>query len=217
MPQSEKQIKQFLTIQSHERFAKLFISESKTKTIIFVKKEMYIYNKEFSYYEPVDFDGRFKHLVSEVLHTTIEPWEQHFAKKLSDVVQNKELDKEEKDEIKDKLKLIQKQIANAIKSIETTTFMKNIVDQILSQLIMTIEEQEKLNICENCINFRNGKLNLKTSEFSERTQDDFVTEYLNYDFQLKPNKAVKKEVSEILKQICNSDEDDYDFIMNFLR
>jgi len=43
-----------------------------------------------------------------------------------------------------------------------------------------------------------------------------VTEYLNYDFQLKPNKAIKKEVTEILKQICNSNEDDFDFIMNFL-
>jgi len=216
MPLSEKQIKKFLAIQSHERFAKLFIAESKTKTIIFSKKEMYIYNTEFSYYEPVDLGGRFISLVSDVLHATIEPWEQHFAQKLADVVSNKELDKEEKNEIKDQLKVIQKQLTVAIKSIETTTFIKNIVDQISSQLIMTIEEQEKLNTCENCLNFRNGKLDLKTSEFSERTQDDFVTEYLNYDFQLKPNKAIKKEVTEILKQICNSNEDDYDFIMNFL-
>lgn len=216
MPLSEKQIKKFLAIQSHERFANLFISESKTKTVIFSKKEMYIYNTEFNYYEPVDLDGRFKSLVSKVLHATIEPWEHHFAQKLADVVSNKELDKEEKNEIKDQLKIIQKQLTIAIKSIETTTFIKNIVDQIASQLIMTVEEQEKLNICENCLNFRNGKLDLKTNEFSARTQDDFVTEYLNYDFQLKPNKAIKKEVSEILKQICNSNEDDYDFIMNFL-
>jgi phage/plasmid-associated DNA primase len=216
MPLSEKKIKNFLAIQSHERFAKLFISESQTKTIIFSKKEMYIYNKEFKYYEPVDLGGRFIPLVSGVLHATIEPWADHFSKKLADVVVNKELDKEEKDEIKDQLKVVQKQISNAIKSIETTTFIKNVVDQIASLLVMTVEEQEKLNTCENCLNFRNGKLDLKTSEFSERTQDDFVTEYLNYDFQPKPNKAIKKEVSDILKQICNSNEDDYDFIMNFL-
>jgi len=59
-------------------------------------------------------------------------------------------------------------------------------------------------------------IDLKTGEFSERTQDDFVTEYLNYDFQLKSNKAIKKEVSDSLKRICNSNDDDYDFIMNFL-
>ena len=38
MPYSEAQIKTFLTIQSHERFAKLFIAESTTKTIVFSKK-----------------------------------------------------------------------------------------------------------------------------------------------------------------------------------
>jgi hypothetical protein len=53
-------------------------------------------------------------------------------------------------------------------------------------------------------------------EFSDRTEADFVTEYLNYDFQLKVNKAVKNEVIEVLKKICNSDDSDYDFIMNFL-
>ena len=105
MPLSEKQIKKFLAIQSHERFANLFISESKTKTIIFSKKEMYIYNTEFSYYEPVDLDGRFKSLVSKVLHSTIEPWENHFAKKLAYVIINKELDKAERRKSKIKLKL----------------------------------------------------------------------------------------------------------------
>jgi hypothetical protein len=53
-------------------------------------------------------------------------------------------------------------------------------------------------------------------EFSERTEDDFVTEYLNYDFQLKVNKEVKNEVIDVLKKICNSDDSDYDFITNFL-
>jgi len=53
-------------------------------------------------------------------------------------------------------------------------------------------------------------------EFSERTEADFVTEYLNYDFQLKVNKDIKNEVVEVLKKICNSDEDDYEFITNFL-
>jgi hypothetical protein len=39
---------------------------------------------------------------------------------------------------------------------------------------------------------------------------------LNYDFQIKPNKAVKNEVVEVLKKICNSDDEDFDFITNFL-
>ncbi len=107
MPMSEKQIKRFLSIQSHERFAKLLIEESKTKTAIFSKKDMYIYNTEFKYYEPVDIGGRFLNLVSRVLHEAIEPWEQHFAKKLALAIADKELDKEDKDEIKTHIKQIQ--------------------------------------------------------------------------------------------------------------
>ena len=48
MPYSEAQIKIFLNIQSHERFAKLFIKESTTKTIVFSKKEIYMYNTTFN-------------------------------------------------------------------------------------------------------------------------------------------------------------------------
>jgi hypothetical protein len=99
---------------------------------------LYIYNIESKYYEPGDIGGRFISLVSDVLHATIEPWEQHF---LAEVISNKELYKEEKDEIKDQLKSIQKQIGTAIKAIETTTFIKNIVDQIASQSIMTIDNK----------------------------------------------------------------------------
>ena len=37
-------------------------------------------------------------------------------------------------------------------------------------------------------------------EFCDRTEADFVTEYLNYDFQVKVNKEVKNEVVENLKK-----------------
>jgi phage/plasmid-associated DNA primase len=83
-------------------------------------------------------------------------------------------------------------------------------------LVLTKEQQENLDRLDNYLNFRNGKLNLKTNEFGDRTEDDFITEYLNYDFQIKPKKDVKKEVVEVLKKICNSNEDDYEFITNFL-
>ena len=209
-------ITMFLAMPSNERYAKMFIVESPYKTVIFSKKEMYIYNPEFCYYEPVDIGGRFLTLVSKVLHSVIEPWEELYAKKLSIVVNNKEMYKEEKEEAKNNIKKIQKSIDGAIYKIETTSFIKSVVELIGSMLIMTVEEQEKLNICKNCLNFRNGKLDLRTSEFTARTEDDFITEYLNYDFQPKANKAVKKEVVDILKRICNSEESDYEFIMQFL-
>ena len=58
-PMPESDIKKFLAIQSNERFATLFIENSSTKTLIFSKKEMYIYNDKFNYYEPVDIGGAF--------------------------------------------------------------------------------------------------------------------------------------------------------------
>jgi phage/plasmid-associated DNA primase len=111
---------------------------------------------------------------------------------------------------------VMKQVNTATKCIETTTFIKNVVEQIIGKSLLSKEQQEKLNTLDNHLNFRNGKLNLKTSEFSERTEADFVTKFLNYDFQLKPKKEIKSEVTEILKKICNSDDKDYEFITNFL-
>jgi phage/plasmid-associated DNA primase len=161
-------------------------------------------------------NGRFLHLVSEVLHKSIESWSDLFMKKVYETKCDDSLSPDEKKEEIETFKLTLKQINTATKAIETTTFIKNVIEQIVSMLVMTKEEQEKLNYLDNYLNFRNGKLNLKTNEFSERTEDDFITEYLNYDFQMKPKKEVKKEVAEVLKKICNSSEDDYEFITNFL-
>jgi phage/plasmid-associated DNA primase len=215
MTYSEKKIKKFLTFCSQERFAKLFIEQSQTKIIVFSKKEVFVYNDKFNYYEPVDIHGRFLSLVSNILHDIIEPWDEHFSTKLKTIINNKELDKDEQDQSKEETKKIQKQIKGAIKQIETITFLKNVIESIVSMSILSKEDQDKLERLDNHLNFRNGKLNLKTLEFSVRTDEDFVVEYLDYDYQ-KPKKEIKNEVIEVLKKICNSSNDDYDFIMRFL-
>jgi phage/plasmid-associated DNA primase len=155
-------------------------------------------------------------LVSDVLHKALNDIHQHFKKKLLDVKSDAELEQSEKDEALNELKTVIKQVNTATKNIETTTFIKNVLEQIISRSILSKEEQEKLERLDNHLNFRNGKLDLKTMEFCDRTEADFVTEYLNYDFQVKVNKEVKNEVVEVLKKICNSDDDDYEFITNFL-
>jgi phage/plasmid-associated DNA primase len=155
-------------------------------------------------------------LVSDVLHKALNDIHQHFKKKLLDVKSDAELEQSDKDEALNELKTVIKQVNTATKNIETTTFIKNVLEQIISRSILSKEEQEKLERLDNHLNFRNGKLDLKTMEFCDRTEADFVTEYLNYDFQVKVNKEVKNEVVEVLKKICNSDDDDYEFITNFL-
>ena len=44
MPYTDREIKKFLNVCSHERFAKLFIEESTTTIIVFSKKEVFVYN-----------------------------------------------------------------------------------------------------------------------------------------------------------------------------
>jgi len=213
---SEPKMREFLEIQSHERFAKIYFKFSTTPLIVLSKKEMYMFNPEFKYYQQVEQTGRLMNLVSEVLHTALKTFNDHFEQKYRELKSDKTSEKEHiKEAMSDMVKVI-KQVNTAMKSIETTTFIKNVVEQIISKSLLSREEQEKLNRLENHLNFRNGKLDLKTMVFTDRTEDDFVTEYLNYDFQLKPNKEVKSEVTEVLKKICNSDDGDFDFITNFL-
>ena len=216
MKLSDSNMRRFLEIQSHERFANIYFKFSTTPLVVLSKKEIYMYNPEFKYYQHVDQSGRLMSLVSDVLHQALNEIHQHFKNKLLEVKPDAELDQSDKDEALNELKKVIKQVNTATKNIETTTFIKNILEQIISRSILSKEEQEKLQRLDNHLNFRNGKLDLKTMQFSDRSEADFVTEYLNYDFKIKPNKAVKNEVIEVLKKICNSDDDDFDFITNFL-
>ena len=216
MKLSDSNMRRFLEIQSHERFANIYFKFSTTPLVVLSKKEIYMFNPEFKYYQHVDQAGRLMSLVSDVLHKALNDIHQHFKNKLLEVKTDAELDQSDKDEALNELKKVIKQVNTATKNIETTTFIKNILEQIISRSILSKEEQEKLQRLDNHLNFRNGKLDLKTMQFSERSEADFVTEYLNYDFQIKPNKVVKSEVVEVLKKICNSDDDDFDFITNFL-
>lgn len=213
---SEPKMREFLEIQSHERFAKIYFKFSTTPLVVLSKKEIYMFNPEFKYYQHVDQTGRMMSLVSEVLHTALNTFNEYFQKKYFELKSDKTAEKEYRKEAMNDMVKVMKQVNTATKSIETTTFIKNVVEQIISKSLLSREEQEMLNRLENHLNFRNGKLDLKTMEFTDRTEDDFVTEYLNYDFQLKPNKVIKSEVTEVLKKICNSDDGDFDFITNFL-
>jgi hypothetical protein len=198
---SEQKMREFLEMQTHERFAKIYFKFSTTPLIVLSKKEIYMFNPEFKYYQYVEQTGRLMSLVSDVLHTALNTFNDHFDKKYRELKSDKTSEKEHIKEAMSDMVKVMKQVNTATKSIETTTFIKNVVEQIINQSLLSKEQQEKLNTLDNHLNFRNGKLNLKTSEFSERTEDDFVTKFLNYDFQLKPNKEIKSEVTEILKKM----------------
>ena len=137
---SDTEIKNFLTIQTHERFAKLFIKYTPTKLVVISQKEIFMFNKEFNYYQPVSVRGKLMSLVSDVLHKIMEPWSTPFEKRFLEIKLSKDISKEDKDDETERIKKILKSITNAIKCVETTSFMNSIMDQIISILMLTREE-----------------------------------------------------------------------------
>ena len=63
MEMSDTEIKSFLAIQTPERFAKLFIKYTPTKWVVISQKEIFMFNKEFNYYQPVGIRGKLMSLV----------------------------------------------------------------------------------------------------------------------------------------------------------
>ena len=98
MKLSDSSMRRFLDIQSHERFANIYFKFSTTPLVVISKKEIYMYNPEFKYYQHVDQAGRLMSLVSDVLHKALNDIHQHFKKKLLDVKSDAELEQSEKDE-----------------------------------------------------------------------------------------------------------------------
>ena len=216
MSMSDAEIKRFLTIQSHERFARLFIENCTSKILVSAEDEVYIFNNEFKYYQMGSSSSLMMNLISKVLHEITDKWQIKFEQEMKNAINNSDMDSDDK---KQKIKRISETIQQtntAIKNIETTTFIKNIITQVITILMLSEDKIVGLNTLPNYLNFRNGKLNLKTLEFSDRTPDDFITEYLEYDYAPNVNKNIQEKIKIVLKQICNNRDEDYNFIMSHL-
>lgn len=79
----------------------------------------------------------------------------------------------------------------------------------------TREFLETLDSDKEVINFKNGCYNLKTTEFRKRTNKDFFTKCLNYDYTDKINNEIMNEILLTLRQICNDEEQMFSFMMSF--
>lgn len=213
-------IKTLLRLQSHEKFAKLFISNCKTNIKVLSTKDIYIYNTDLKYYQKVQATGKLMVLVSEVLHPILNNYLFMFEKYLKKLKnQKKQCDDDKMAQIMEQIvetKNFVKKAEQAIINIETTHYIEKIIVTIINLLTLTPEQQANLNRLDNYINFRNCKLDLRTLEYSDRDENDFVTEFLDYDFMPKADKKIKEEIKQILKQICNNNDEDYNFIMSYL-
>jgi len=215
MSMSDNEIKRFLTIQSHERFAKLFIENCTSKILVFDENEVYVYNSEFNYYQITPSISLIMNIISKVLHGILEQWQTKFEKEQIQIM-NLDIDADEKKLKSNRIRETIKQNNMAIKNIETTTFIKNIITQVISTLTLSPEKVSALNTLPNYLNFRNGKLNLKDLKFSVRTPDDFITEYLDYNYSPEVDIGIQNKIKTVFKQICNNRDEDYNFILSHL-
>jgi phage/plasmid-associated DNA primase len=154
-------------------------------------------------------------IISKVLHEILELWQVNFDKEQIHIM-NLNIDPDDKKLRSDRIRETIRQNNTAIKNIETTTFIKNIITQVITILTLSPEKILALNTLPNYLNFRNGKLNLKDLEFSIRTPDDFITEYLDYDYSSEINIGIQNKIKTVFKQICNNRDEDYNFILSHL-
>ena len=206
----------FFSLQTHERFADIFLQNCTQKIIVLSEKDVYRFNLEYKYYEKISPFGILAQVISDTIHQWIYRWDKHFKQQIDTL--NKDKNKNEHDN-SNKIKTfykIQENIKKALSNIETNYYKENIVKEVLRKHQLTSQQQKKLNTLPNYINFRNYKLDLRTLECSERDENDFVTEFLDYDFTPKCNKLIKKEILTILKQICNDSDDDLEFILSYI-
>ena len=126
MTMTDNEIKRFLTIQSHERFAKLFIENCSSKILVFNEDEVFIYNNEFKYYQLSSSTSLMMNIISKVLHEITDKWQIQFEQEQRDII-NMDIDADDKKLRGDRIRETIKQNNMAIKNIETTTFIKNII------------------------------------------------------------------------------------------
>lgn len=65
------------------------------------------------------------------------------------------------------------------------------------------------------VNFRNGCYDLKNNEFRKRTQEDYITKCLEYNYEESEQEKIE-EIREIIKRISNDEEETLEFNLNWL-
>lgn len=106
-------------------------------------------------------------------------------------------------------------LGKVMNAITKASYIKDIVELLKGRT----SDEKFMNIVDRTadfINFRNGKLNLRTGEFSRRDENDFFTKYLDYDYNPEVSQEKKNEVYQIFLRIDNDDEVMTDFDLRFL-
>jgi phage/plasmid-associated DNA primase len=128
--------------------------------------------------------------------------------------------------IKNELEEYLEMMGNKNPSLQTDKLISRCLNYSSSQKIARsavckIYDKSFLGKLDNNIDefhFANGYVDLRTGEFKKRTKDNFVSKCNRYDYIESSNKDVMeaiKYLSEKILNICNDDEDIFEFIKSF--
>lgn len=113
-------------------------------------------------------------------------------------------DESERKKITDKLKIIR----SLSTKIGTVSFMNAVTDILIaSDMFYKDNMLEIFDSRDDVVNFKNGLVEIRTGKFRERTSDDFFTKTLDYDYVQKQDKNIINHLEEIIKRICNDDDE----------
>ncbi len=213
-----QEIYDFVDMESHESYARLFMSHIGRRIIVFSSKKervIYIWNKILKFYEKIEFEVLIQ-LISQTLNPIFRDWKKLAENELEMYGPDKEDEPADIKYIKKTLRyIIDRTKSSIINKIENNTYKNNIAKEVVSLNIVSSKDMENINTLENFLNFENYKVDLKTLEISERNTNDFITSLLPYEFQPKCDKAIKKEIKEALLRICNNDPELLEFILSY--
>ena len=108
-----------------------------------------------------------------------------------------------------------KKLSKLIFKIGTHIFCMNCI-KVLASKVYDKEFSWNLDKCRDTINFRNGNICLKTGKFRKRTNKDYVSKILDYDYQEKHDNEKMKEIAQIYLNIFNDDPECLESAFNFL-
>ena len=159
--------------------------------VIYSNGNIYIYKQNWSQDCPKHY--KLKKVIRETLADHILKVEVDFNQKLMKMSESEQKQQKTRKE----------EIHKIYEKVTSKTQIDNICQFVIQDLAILntnvefdINREQLYNL-----NFKNGVLNLNTKEFRKRTQTDYVTKWLDWNYNPKANNILKKELLKFYKKI----------------
>ena len=215
-----EEMAKLIKICTHQRMAQYFLNNYNKHLISFpISKKNYdvfVWNNKYCYYKKIEDQQSIEQKIINLIVNTFEPIfdEVEYDYKIALTKTTKD-DPSTFDYAKD-LKDLSKNVKHIITFIETKNNSSSCFSYVLSSICLSGEDRNNFKNMDQYINFRNCKVNLKTGKISKRTQRDFVTNFIDFDYTNEPVEEVSTYIKTILKQICNNNDEDLEFMLSFI-